>query len=180
MPDQFMITPGIQPKQTLHRAIGPLVVAADLALSSAAAGQSLPPSGQNKAIVEASFDAWSAGTGGPYDLLADDCSWTIEGHSLAAGTYPSREAFMREVIRPFNARMLVPLRPGKRRFYADGDTVIVYFDAHGVARGGRPYDNTYAWLLQLSGGRIVRANAFFDAIKFDELWIRIKPAKDQP
>jgi hypothetical protein len=42
---------------------------------------------------------------GPYDLLADDATWTITGNSLASKTYGSREAFMSEVIRPFNARM---------------------------------------------------------------------------
>jgi hypothetical protein len=44
---------------------------------------------RNKAIVQASFDAWRAGAGSPYDLLADDASWTITGHSAAAKTYPS-------------------------------------------------------------------------------------------
>ncbi len=178
MPDQFMITSRAQPAPTLRNIIAPLVVAADLMLASTAVAQTMPPTQQNKLAVEASFEAWSAGTGSPYDLLDPECSWTIEGHSLAGGTYPSREAFMREVIRPFNARMLVPLRPGKRRFYADGDTVIVYFDAHGVARGGRPYDNSYAWILQMLDGRIIEANAFFDAVKFDELWVRVKPARD--
>jgi hypothetical protein len=52
---------------------------------------------------------------------------------------------MREVIRPFNARMSVPLRPEIRNLYADGDTVIVFFDARGTARDGKPYANTYAW-----------------------------------
>ena len=34
---------------------------------------------RNKALVEAGFAAWSAGTGSPYDLLADDVTWTIVG-----------------------------------------------------------------------------------------------------
>ena len=49
---------------------------------------------RNKAVVQAGFDAWSAGTGSPYDLLADDASWTIVGHSagiedLSAARRPS-------------------------------------------------------------------------------------------
>src|SRR5262249_14419772 len=48
----------------------------------------------NKRAVAASFAAWADGTGSPYDLLADDARWTIVGHSLAAKTYPSREAFL--------------------------------------------------------------------------------------
>jgi ketosteroid isomerase-like protein len=58
---------------------------------------------RNKAAVQAGFDAWKAGTGSPYDLLADDASWTIVGHSAASKSYPSKEAFMSQVIRPFNA-----------------------------------------------------------------------------
>ena len=57
----------------------------------------------NKAIVQRAFDAWAAGTGSPYDLLADNASWTITGNSAAAKTYASRDAFMSEVIRPFVA-----------------------------------------------------------------------------
>jgi ketosteroid isomerase-like protein len=49
---------------------------------------------RNKAIVMASFDAWASGAGSPYDLLADDASWSIVGHSVASKIYPSKEAFL--------------------------------------------------------------------------------------
>jgi hypothetical protein len=38
-----------------------------------------------------------------YDLLAEDASWTIVGHSAASKAYPRKEAFMSDVIRPSNA-----------------------------------------------------------------------------
>lgn len=130
----------------------------------------------NRALVARGFEAWRAGTGSPYDLLAPDASWTITGRSAAAKTYPTREAFMSEVIRPFNARMRSRLVPSVRRLYAEGDTVVAFFDASGTARDGRPYDNTYAWILEMRGGRIVRAHAFFDSIAFNDLWHRVQPA----
>ncbi len=132
---------------------------------------------RNKATVEAGFEAWRSGTGSPYDLLADDVRWTIEGYSLASKTYPSREAFMSEVIRPFNARMREPLKPSIRNVYAEGDTVIVFFDARGIARDGVPYANTYAWFLDLRNDRIVRASAFFDSVAFNEFWTRVTPSE---
>jgi uncharacterized protein len=97
---------------------------------------------RNRALVETSFAAWREGTGSPYDLLAEDVNWTIVGRSDASKSYPSREAFMSEVIRPFNARMRDRLRPTIRNLYADGDTVIIFFDASGVARNGETYSNT--------------------------------------
>jgi hypothetical protein len=125
---------------------------------------------RNAATVRASFDAWSAGTGGPFDLLAPEASWTVVGHSLVAKTYESREAFMKEVIRPFNARMSRGLKPEIHGLYADGNTVIVLFDGHALARDGKPYDNTYAWFLEMRDDRIVKATAFFDALVFNDLW----------
>src|SRR5690606_7443557 len=119
-------------------------------------------------IVQASFDAWRAGTGGPFDLLAEEAQWTIVGRSAAAKTYDGREAFLSEVIRPFNARMSIGLKPQIRNLYADGDTVIVHFDAQGMARDGNPYTNTYAWFLTMQGGKIVKATAFFDSIEFND------------
>jgi ketosteroid isomerase-like protein len=131
---------------------------------------------QNKAAVQSSFDAWRSGAGSPFDLLTPDARWTIEGRSIVSKTYPTKEDFMREVIRPFNARMRSPLKPTIRGLYADGDTVVAFFDARGVARDGQPYVNTYAWFLDMRDGRIIRASAFFDAIEFDELWARVAPA----
>ena len=110
-------------------------------------------------------------------LLADDARWTIEGNSVASKTYPTKEDFMREVIRPFNARMQSPLKPVIRNLYADHDTVVVFFDARGIARDGQPYANTYAWFLDMQAGRIIRAFAFFDAIEFNDLWGRVKPVQ---
>jgi uncharacterized protein len=126
----------------------------------------------NKKLVEASFVAWQNGTGSPYDLLADDVSWTIVGHSDASKTYSSRADFINQVIQPFNARMREGLKPRIRHLYAEGDTVIIFFDASGIARDGQPYSNTYAWFWDMRDGRVVRAHAFFDSITFNDLWRR--------
>jgi uncharacterized protein len=130
---------------------------------------------RNRALIAQSFEAWASGTGSPYDLLADDASWTITGNSAAAKTYPTKEAFMAEVIRPFNARMQTRLVPTVPKLYAEGNTVVAFFDAKGTARDGKPYANTYAWILDIEGGKIVRSSAFFDSIAFDEFWKRVQP-----
>jgi ketosteroid isomerase-like protein len=131
---------------------------------------------KNKKLVEAGFNAWRDGTGSPYDLLADDATWTIVGQSLASKTYGSREAFMSEVIRPFNARMRDRLKPTIRNMYAEGDAVIIYFDASGTARDGKPYANTYAWFFDMRDGKVVKGTAFFDSVVFNDFWQRVAPA----
>lgn len=131
----------------------------------------------NVALIEHAFSAWAAGTGGPYDLLADNAVWTITGNSLASKTYSSKEAFMSEVIRPFNARMSERLKPNINRIFEDKGTVIVLFDASGTAKDGKPYTNTYAWFLDMRDGKIVKSTAFFDAVAFNDLWTRVQPAQ---
>jgi ketosteroid isomerase-like protein len=149
-----------------------------VSVERAPAAQSTPAAtaDRNKSLVEASFKAWANGTGSPYDLLADNATWTIVGRSAASKAYESKEAFMRDVIRPFNARMRDPLKPSIRRIYADGNTVIVFFDARGTARDGKPYVNTYAWFLELKDGKVIAASAFFDSLEFNDLWSRVSPA----
>jgi ketosteroid isomerase-like protein len=152
-----------------------LAITVAMPLAASAQGASTAEQDRNRALVQRGFDAWRDGTGSPYELLADDVNWTITGNSLAAKSFPSREAFLSEVIRPFNARMRDRLIPTIHRLYTDGDTVIALFDAKGTARDGKPYSNSYAWFLQMKDGRIVKAHAFFDSIAFDEFWRRVRP-----
>ena len=159
--------------KTLIKTFG-LVVAA-LALTAKASSNEAET---NRAAIAKAMDAWAAGTGGPYDLLAHDAVWTISGNSLASKTYHSKEAFMAEVIRPFNARLSARLIPSVHKIYADGDVVVAHFDAQGTARDGQRYTNSYAWILTLKDGRIVRAFAFFDAKAFDDFWTRVAPVSE--
>lgn len=132
----------------------------------------------NKSLVEASFQRWHAGTGSPFELLAPEADWTIVGSSPLSKTYPNRDAFMNEVVRPFNARMAAPLRPSVRGIYEDGDTVIAFFDAVAVTKDGQPYHNTYTWYLRMKDSMVVSATAFFDTREFDQLWNRVSPEQE--
>jgi ketosteroid isomerase-like protein len=44
---------------------------------------------------------------------------------------------------------------------ADGDTVTVVWDGRGVANDGTPYENSYAWIMRLHGGKVVDGTAFY-------------------
>jgi uncharacterized protein len=129
----------------------------------------------NKTLVQASFDRWKRGTGGPFELLATDVEWTIVGSSPLAKTYRSKKEFIDAVIDPFNARLSKPLVPTIRGIFVDGDMVIVLFDAEATANDGKPYRNTYTWYFQMREAKVVKATAFFDNRDFDEFWNRVSP-----
>lgn len=158
-----------------HAALG--FAAASLGILALAPHAEAQTAAQNKAAVSAKFEAWKAGTGNPFELLTEEASWTIEGNSVASKTYPTKAAFLAEVIQPFNARLSAGIKPSVKSITADGDRVVIHFDAAGTARDGKPYRNTYAWFFQMKNGRVIRAAAFFDAIAFNDLWARVTPAE---
>ena len=97
---------------------------------------------RNVATMRAGFEAWANGTGSPLETVADDVIWEVVGNSVASRVYKGKQDFLSNVIRQFNARLAVPLKPTVREIYADGDTVIVFFDGEATARDGVPYRNT--------------------------------------
>ena len=62
-----------------------------------------------------------------------------------------------------------------RAVYADGDTVIVIRDGRGIAIDGQPYENSDAWIMKLTDGKVIDGTAFFDSISFNDLWARVRP-----
>jgi ketosteroid isomerase-like protein len=40
---------------------------------------------------------------------------------------------------------------------------------------GTVYENSYVWILTLSGGKVVDGTAFYDSIAFNQLWETVTP-----
>jgi uncharacterized protein len=129
----------------------------------------------NRELVRVAFQKWRDGTGGVFDLLAPEATWTIAGNSPVSRKFNSRQEFLDEVITPFNNRMSARLIPTVRGIYADGDMVIALWDGEGTARDGKPYRNSYSWFMRMRDGSILEALAFFDTIEFTEFWTRLAP-----
>jgi len=132
----------------------------------------------NREIIRQAFDAWRQGTSPITGVFDPGMVWRIEGHSVASKEYRSKQQFIDEVLAPFGARFAEsgPFRPVTiRAVYADGDTVIVIWDGRGIAIDGQPYENSYAWIMKLTDGKVIDGTAFFDSISFNDLWARVRP-----
>jgi ketosteroid isomerase-like protein len=132
----------------------------------------------NRQSITDAFDAWKDGspTAVP-KLFADDLKWRIEGQSQVSAEYATKAQFVQEVLAPFAARFSArdPFRPVRIRFvFADGDHVIVLWDGRGTASDGQPYENSYAWFMQMADGKVIEGTAFYDSISFNDLWNRVQ------
>jgi uncharacterized protein len=134
----------------------------------------------NREIVIDAFRSWMDGTGYVASIFADDMTWEITGRSAASRKYASTQQFMDEVLHPFAARFSSddPFRPVSiRAIYDDPENsaVIVVWDGQGITTAGTTYQNTYAWFMTLSGGKVIDGTAFYDSIAFNELWDSVTP-----
>jgi len=80
------------------------------------------------------------------------------------------------IAMPFMARFSTPPVPLPSRFWSCGDHVAVLADATGTRRDGKPYSNSYVFILQLKRGRIVKATEFLDMAAFNDVWDNVQPA----
>ncbi len=132
----------------------------------------------NRRTIREAFEAWEKGTSPITDVFAPEMTWRLEGHSAASKEYGSTQQFVDEVLAPFGARFAAgePFRPSRiRSIHTDGDTVVVVWDGRGVANDGKPYENSYAWIMRMENGRVVDGTAFYDSISFNDLWARVQP-----
>jgi ketosteroid isomerase-like protein len=134
----------------------------------------------NRDIVSDAFHSWMNGTGYVASIFADDMTWEITGRSAASKKYASTQQFMDECLHPFGARFGSddPFRPVNIRAIYDDQgqsAVIVVWDGKGTTTAGTAYQNTYAWFMTLSGGKVIDGTAFYDSIAFNELWESVTP-----
>lgn len=133
-------------------------------VSGAVSGPASP-----QVLIEQKFAEWRDGAGSPFDLLAEDAAWTVEGTGRLAGTY-DREGLVRGVVAPFNAVLAAPLKPTVPDLYRDGPVVIAVFNASAPLKSGGVYTNRYAWIMTFEGEEIVRVSAFLDLAAFEQVF----------
>ncbi len=120
------------------------------------------PADRNRALVRNAFDAWAAGRGSVFDLLAGDATWTIPGSTPGAGTWRGRQAYLDAAVTPLFDRLTAPARPELTGLWADGDEVIVRWRQDTPLKAGGSYRNDYAWFLTLRDGQVTAVTAFLD------------------
>lgn len=127
----------------------------------------------NRAIIKRAFDAWEAGHGEVFGLLAPDATLIIPGTGPSAGMWTSKEAFLTQVARPFLSRFSVAPAVVVYNILAGGDTVIVHFDAHAVGLDGKPYANSYVWLFEMRDKAVTKLTMYYDLAAFDAMKRRV-------
>lgn len=151
-----------------------IIVTASTLTTAAPCGQPNSTQDDNRRIVTDAFDRWAAGgTTFFTDLLHENVVWRIKGSGPSAGEFRGRDLFVDRAVRPFASRLSTPVRPTAVKIFADGDHVIAHWEGSGTARDGKPYANSYAWILRMQDGKAAEVTAYLDLAPYDDVLRRI-------
>jgi len=126
---------------------------------------------ENKKLIQDVFAAWARGDGAAFfNTLADDVRWTVIGSCPVSRTYTSRQQFLEGAARPLSEKLAGPIQPTVRNVIAEGDNVVIQWDGRATTKAGKPYNNSYCWVMRLENGKVKEGTAYIDTELVSELW----------
>ena len=118
---------------------------------------------QNKAIVAAIYQAMAEGDGRPFvDAMAEDFTWIIEGTNSWSRSWRGRDNVRRELLRPLFDQFATPYRARAERIIAEDDTVVVLAKGEVTTKAGKPYNNSYCFVIRLADGKMIELREYLD------------------
>jgi uncharacterized protein (TIGR02246 family) len=118
---------------------------------------------ENRDLVATAFAAWETGDNRPFfRLVADDVTWTVIGTTPISGRYGSKREFLASAVGGLTERLDGAIHARTVNILADGDHVILQWEGTARSRTGKPYEQTYCWVLRLAGDKIVEVTAYLD------------------
>jgi len=126
---------------------------------------------ENKKLIQDVFAAWSRGDGSAFfNVLADDVRWTVIGSCPVSRTYTSKQEFFEGATKPLSAKLAGPIQPTVRNIIAEGDQVVLQWDGKATTKSGKPYNNSYCWVMRVADGKVKEGTAYIDTELVSELW----------
>ena len=126
---------------------------------------------ENKKLIQDAFTAWANGDGMAFfNLLAEEASWTVIGNCPISGSYVGRQRLVEDALKPQREKLAGPPSPTVTNLVAEGDTVVIQWVGKGVTKNGKPYHNSYCYVVQIENGRIIRGTAYLDTELVRSIW----------
>jgi hypothetical protein len=100
---------------------------------------------------------------GFFSRVADDVDWTVMGTHPLAGHYTSKSELIARTFARIERIMKGGIVLKVNHVIVSGDEAAVEMESLSVARNGRPFNNTYCWVVRFLEGEIVEVRAYVDS-----------------
>ena len=117
----------------------------------------------NKQIVQQFFDAGNRGDMDTcFGLIADDIRWTNVGTTSLSGVYRGKTELMEKLLGPLFGQLKQGIHMQVHRLVAEGDHVVAHASGTAETLDGRPYNNSYCWIIRVQDGQLAELIEFVD------------------
>jgi uncharacterized protein len=117
----------------------------------------------NRAVIASVMEALAQGNTRPFgDAMADDFTWHMIGTTPWSGTFAGKAEVRQRLITPLFAQFATQYKNAPKRILADGDFVIVECRGDVITKRGKPYRNSYCYVIQMREGKMVELTEYFD------------------
>jgi ketosteroid isomerase-like protein len=118
---------------------------------------------QRKAKVRAGFKALGEGDGEPLmSMFHDNVQWTIIGNTKFSGTYNGMSDVAERLLGPIGELVDGHMHITVDNLLGDGDYVVCQGRGESKTLAGGTYNNTYCWVYQWSGDKVVALTEYLD------------------
>jgi ketosteroid isomerase-like protein len=117
----------------------------------------------NRSIITAIMEALARGERQPFgDAMADDFTWHMIGSTPWSGTFAGKADVRERILRPLFTQFATQYTNTPKRILADGDFVVVECNGHVITKTGKPYCNTYCYVIRMRDGKMAELTEYFD------------------
>lgn len=104
-----------------------------------------------------------------FQHVADDVSWTVMGTHPLAGHYHSKQSFVDSTFARLNRVLKERIRLLVTHLLVSEDTAVVELKADSTALNGKPFNNTYCWVVRFVDNTVVEVRAYLDSALVQQL-----------
>ncbi len=98
-----------------------------------------------------------------FEQVSDDVSWTVMGTHPLAGTYHSKEDFISHTFERLNRILEEGVILKVKNILIQDDTAVVEMESVSTALNGKPFNNTYCWVVYFQDEVFIEVRAYVDS-----------------
>ena len=115
-------------------------------------------------MVESLFRYLEKGNNGNFfKQVADNVSWTVMGTHPLAGTYHSKDDFIQHTFQRLNRILREGVVLKVKNVLVQGETAVVEMESISTDLNGKPFNNTYCWIVRFEKDIIVEVRSYVDS-----------------
>jgi len=117
----------------------------------------------NRQLVQDIFAELALGNSRPLvESMADDFCWTVTGSNRWSGMYKGKQAVLEGIMAQLRSRIEGRIKIIAHRFIAEGDIVVVEARGDNKTKAGKPYNNSYCFVIRLADGKLKEIIEYMD------------------